>query len=221
MVRGGSLPGPGAQSPMSDWRAWHRAYDDSESSLSRRLRVVRARVDALVTVGGVRSVLSLCAGDGRDVIPVLARLDAAVDPRLVLVERDDALAAAAERRARDMDVDVTVIRGDAGSSQTWRDETPVDLLMLCGIFGNIGDDDIQATICAVPALLNAGGCVIWTRGAFQDRDLRPQVRAWFERAALAEVTFDGEPAGYGVGVNRRTPDAVATPVPDRLFTFIR
>ena len=57
-----------------DWRAWHEAYDDPGSQLARRLAAVQARIaDALDTAppGPLRAV-SMCAGQGRDLIPVLA-----------------------------------------------------------------------------------------------------------------------------------------------------
>src|SRR5215216_453640 len=57
---------------VMDWRGWHDGYDDPASSLSRRLVVVQTRLAEVVARGDVRSVLSLCAGDGRDIIPVLA-----------------------------------------------------------------------------------------------------------------------------------------------------
>lgn len=49
---------------------------------------------------------------------------------------------------------------------------PADLLPLCGIFGNIIDDDVERTVRAVPSLLAAGGTVIWTRST---RAHRPQI----------------------------------------------
>ena len=59
---------------MKDWAAWHGRYDDPALSLSRRLGAVQARIrDALDQAGPGRiRLVSLCAGDGRDVLGVLA-----------------------------------------------------------------------------------------------------------------------------------------------------
>ena len=59
-----------------DWYAWHSDYDQPESALARRLAEVRQRVaDALdVAPPGPLRALSLCAGQGRDLIPVLTDL---------------------------------------------------------------------------------------------------------------------------------------------------
>ncbi len=58
------------------------------------------------------------------------------------MELDPALAATAERRAFDAGVAATVVVGDAGFATTRQNLAPVDLLMLCRIFGNISDADI-------------------------------------------------------------------------------
>ena len=207
---------------MTDWQAWHGDYDDQDSSLSRRLRVVQQRLTEVVSAAtGMRRILSLCSGDGRDIVPVVARLPHERRPAVVLVELDRSLAVAAEQRARDVGVAAKVVVGDAGLAATWQDVVPVDLLMLCGIFGNISDADVRATINAARGLLTSEGTVIWTRGYFSDHDLRPQVRAWFTAAGFTEIAFDAEPTGYGVGVNQLASAPDATLVPERLFTFVR
>jgi hypothetical protein len=72
---------------VADWQAWHEGYDDPTSSLSRRLAVVRRLLGPVVAeLGPDQRVLSLCAGDGRDVVPVIAARPPERRPELVLVE---------------------------------------------------------------------------------------------------------------------------------------
>jgi hypothetical protein len=53
---------------LRDYLAWHDQYDNPGSSLPRRLQMVRDVLDAeLDARRGTVHVLSLCAGDGRDV----------------------------------------------------------------------------------------------------------------------------------------------------------
>jgi len=88
-----------------DWHEWHRKYDDAASSLSRRLAEVRRQLGADLdarAAAGQRSVrlLSLCAGDGRDTIPVLAARPG-LDVDACLVELDptpDILAEVGEKK---------------------------------------------------------------------------------------------------------------------------
>lgn len=206
---------------MADWQDWHRHYD-ADTSLSRRLGVVQDFLRKILAAPTPpTSVLTLCAGDGRDLIPVLADQPAERRPRVTMVELDPALAARAAERAEQANVELEVRVGDAGSPATWRDVPPVDLLMLCGIFGNVSLADVHTTIQTVPALLNEGGQVIWTRGYFDDEpDVRPQLREWFTEAGLVEAGFASEPTGYGVGVNVWRDRTQLADLPDPLFTFL-
>ena len=57
-----------------DWYAWHDDYDRPDGGMARRLSWVQDRIRAAldeVPPGPVR-VISLCAGQGRDLIGVLA-----------------------------------------------------------------------------------------------------------------------------------------------------
>ncbi len=215
---------------MTDWREWYSQYDDPDTSLARRLVVVRKRIGealaALRSAERIRpaeplGILSLCSGDGRDLLPELVD----VEPqryRAVLVENDRSIAANAVTRSGELGLDgVRVITGDAGTTSTFIDHVPVDLLLLCGIFGNVSPDDIKATVMAAPAMLLDGGFVIWTRGSFKS-DLRPTIRAWVQQAGLVETSWDSEPDGYGVGVARLTEGRPGhSELPAKLFTFLR
>ncbi len=206
-----------------DWVEWHRAYERPDSSLAARLTVVRRRIGEALDELGPRCtrVVSLCAGDGRDLLPELAKRPD-LDPEVLLVELDPALAHDARRRAADLGLGrVGVVQADAGLLASFADGLPADLLLLCGIFGNVVDEDIRTTLCAVPGMVGPGGFVLWTRGWFEDVDLRPAVRRWSQDAGLAEIAYDGAPAHYGVGLYRVAPGGDAGPLPARLFTFVR
>ena len=118
--------------------------------------------------GRALRILSLCAGDDRDVLPELAGTAPPVDVQAVLVELDPELAERARRAADGRDEVLRVRVGDAGDVSSFDDVLPVDLLLLCGVFGNVSGDDIRRTIATVPAMLVPGGTVIWTHGRFGD-----------------------------------------------------
>lgn len=209
-----------------DWSAWHRAYDDPASPLSRRLRVVQREIEGALDSlpPGPRRVLSLCAGDGRDLITVLARHRRRDDVSAVLVELDPRLAAAARSRADEAGLhhcSLEVRQRDAGLLTSFDDVVPVDLLLLCGIFGNVSELDIRSTIeSAASRLVVAGGIVIWTRGA-KEPDLRPLIRSYFLDCGFEELLFEYEPHGFGVGVDRlATPPSPRNSQRDRLFAFV-
>lgn len=211
---------------MTDWEAWHAAYEDPQSSLSKRLEVVTRRLaEALESLEPVRPrILSLCAGDGRDVVSVLStRRDVA--GRVVLVERDAALAGRAAASAAAAQLTGIEVRcADAGLSASFMDALPVEVLLLCGVFGNVDHDRVRSLVGTVPGLVVPGGFVIWTRGGSAP-DRRPEIRRWFAEAGMEEVAFDGDPALYGVGLHRRPRGAPgagalrAGALPERLFSF--
>lgn len=208
---------------MNDWLAWHEAYDDPSSSLARRLEVVRRRLGAVLDVaaGERLQLLSLCAGDGRDVIPVLVARATSSPVSALLIEGDEELSRRAVEAASSGLETVEVRCADAGDPASFNDVLPVDVLLLCGIFGNIEHGRVKDVIDVVPHLLAEGGYVIWTRGVSVP-DRRPEVRSWFRGAGLAEVSFDGAPETFGVGVNQLLSGVSDTErqLPRRLFSFV-
>ena len=208
---------------VKDWVAWHAAYDDPSSPLSARLRCVRSHLwDAIDQAPPGRvSLVSLCAGQGHDVIGVLPRHPRRDDVHAVLVESDERNAGLARRTAAGQGLaQVEVRQADASLVASFADVLPADVLLLCGIFGNVSDRDIKRAVQAAPALCRAGTTVIWTRHR-RPPDLTPQVRAWFAGSGFEEIAFDvlQTTALTSVGVSRlgRAP-AVELPR-GRLFTF--
>lgn len=180
-----------------DWVDWHRAYDDPGSSLSTRLRLVQGHVGRALDEGA-RRVVSLCAGEGRDVLGVLTGgHPAAGGVRARLVEVDPRLAAVAREAAAPWP-GVAVVEADAGDTACLVGAVPADLLLLCGIFGNVADGDVERTIRLSPALCAPGATVVWTRHV-DPPDLTPSVRRWFTEAGFEELAFD-QPAGTHAGV---------------------
>lgn len=187
---------------MRDWAEWHRGYDDPASALSSRLECVKLRLSEAIDEcppGPVR-LLSLCAGQGRDVIGVLPVHRRREDVHAVLVEYDGRNAEVARRGSAEAGLaQVQIRQGDAGQIATFADELPADVLLLCGIFGNISDRDIKRTVHAAPDLCAPGATVIWTRHR-RPPDLTPAIRGWFAESGFAEVAFDELNTGRLVSV---------------------
>jgi ubiquinone/menaquinone biosynthesis C-methylase UbiE len=207
-----------------DWQAWHRDYDDPSSSLSRRLVEVRSRLAGLLAdLPSARPVrlLSLCAGDGRDTIPVLAECGRPVEACLVELDPELVSAARSAASAAGLSSALEVRAGDAGQLATFADRLPVDVLMLCGVFGNVADADVERTVAAARVMVTAGGAVVWTRGHRPPDDPAARVRRIFLSAGFDEVAFVApDDATYRVGVARQTEPGDG-PLPQRLFSFVR
>jgi hypothetical protein len=205
-----------------DWLLWHRPYTDPTSPLSRRLLSVRQQVAAAIDAApaGTVRLLSLCAGQGHDVLGALSTHRRVDDVAARLVELDQRNVRLARATVRALGLTrVDVVCGDASSTSAVG-ESPVDVLLLCGIFGNVSDDDIHATIELLPSMCSANATVIWTRHR-REPDLTPTIRHWFETAGFATVAFDApDNALFTVGANRF--EGVPRPLERgmRLFEFV-
>jgi hypothetical protein len=205
-----------------DWVHWHAGYD-ADGPLARRLAIVQRHIreglDA--RAGKPISVLSMCSGDGRDLLGVLSDHPAGKDDVAGrLVELDPTLSAAARRRIRDASLaGLEVVNEDAGVTTAYIGAAPADLVLACGVFGNVSDADIERTIRAMPMLCKEGATVIWTRHR-RPPDLTPAICRWFREAGFENVAFEevrDSMASVGVELFRGRPLPL---VPDvRLFHF--
>ncbi|MER7456153.1 class I SAM-dependent methyltransferase [Micromonospora sp. NPDC126480] len=204
-----------------DWYGWHADYDDPDSALSRRLGEVRRRVaDALDQApSGPLRAISLCAGQGRDLIPVLAAHRRGPDVTARLVELDPRNAEVARSAATAAGLPaVEVVVGDAARTDAYADLAPADLVLACGIFGNVPEADIRAAVGHCAALCATGGTVIWTRhrGA---PDLVPAICDWFAGAGFEAVAVSTPADRVGVGVHRLRTASRPLPAGVTMFEF--
>jgi hypothetical protein len=164
-------------------------------------------------------VISLCAGQGRDLLGVLADHPRRGDVRARLVELDARIAAVAETRARAAGLDrVEIVTGDAAITDHYRGMTPADLVLVCGVFGNITDEDIERTVGTCCQLCKTGGTVIWTRER-RAPDRVPLICGWFEERGFDRQWLSEPNAGFGVGVHRFRGEPLPLAEGQRVFTF--
>ncbi|WP_163509297.1 class I SAM-dependent methyltransferase [Fodinicola acaciae] len=201
-----------------DWSEWHRAYDEPDSHLSQRLRIVRERIREVLDTAppGPLTAVSICAGQGRDLLEVLAHHPRREDVRARLVELDPELAAYAGRKAPPA---VEVVTGDASLLDQYAGFAPADLVIACGIFGNITEDDIRQAVGCLDQLCRTGGSVIWTRHR-REPDLVPTICRWFEEAGFELRWVSGPAGGYGVAMHRFTGTPRPLVTGERMFTFV-
>lgn len=210
-------------SELRDYAAWHQAYDDPESGLSWRLRVVQSYLRSAFDqhLGPVR-VLSACSGDGRDVIDVLARRLDADRVTGTLIELHPSIAERAREAAAAAGLALDVRVADAGVTDAYAGAVPADIVLLVGIFGNIDDADLERTIAAAPQLCCPGATLVWSRGR-NPHDRNDAVRHLFAAAGFVELdyaTLDGgsRPA---LGAMRYDGEPAALVPGRQLFTFVR
>jgi len=180
-----------------DWRAWHDAYAQPGSDLSRRLRLLQGELSSWLDEppGEALTVVSVCAGQGHDLLGVLAARQAGLRQ-------------------------VEIVQADAGALSTYDGLVPADLVLLAGVFGNISDADVRRTIGALPQLCAPGGTVLWTRTR-RDPDLTPAVRRWLRDEGFSEQAFlAAADVLFCVGVHRFTGVPQALAAGGKLFQFL-
>ena len=205
---------------VTDWLAWHEPYHDPQSALSQRLRLIRRHLHDWLDGRPAEplTVVSACAGQGHDLLGVLAERPDAGRVRATLLEYDPRNVAAARTAAAGLPR-VTVTQADAGRSAAYLGAVPADLVLLAGVFGNICDSDVHRTISALPQLCAADATVLWTRSR-RAPDLTPTVRGWFAEAGFRELAFDAPPGMlFTVGVHRFTGQPEPLDPSGQLFTF--
>jgi hypothetical protein len=99
---------------------------------------------------------------------------------------------------------------------------PAEIVLACGIFGNVPDEDVRRTVKHLSSFCAPGATVIWTRGRQQHRDFALTIKGWFEECGFAEIAYEApDDYGYRVGVHRLTAEPQDFVRGVRLFSFFR
>jgi hypothetical protein len=207
-----------------DWWEWHAGYEEPGSGLQRRTEIVHRHIRAVLdgSMPGKRiRVISPCAGQGRELLPVIATHPRRSDIRARLIELDPRNVAAACETVAELKLDwnVEIVCADASVTDAYVGALPADLVVLCGIFGFIGSDDVRTTIDRLPELCASGASVVWTLHPSQLERTR-EIREWFAASGFREDAFEspGLDASW-VGLHRLVDAPRPLTRGVRLFTF--
>lgn len=209
---------------LRDYEKWLTRYDDSESPLSWRLALVQRWLRAeLDRRDGPVAVVSACAGDGRDIIDVLADRHDADRVSVVLLEAHPGIADRARARAAQSGLDHVAVRTcDAADTTNYVDAVPANIVLMVGILGNISHEDVFSTIAAAPSFCAPGASLIWSRGRDRD-DINTDIRDAFSRAGFTEIDYQAsdQPTLPAVGIVRYDGSEIPLVQGRHLFTFWR
>jgi hypothetical protein len=165
-------------------------------------------------------VVSLCAGQGRDLLGVLPTHPRREDVHARLVELDPANVAAATETATAFGLPgVEAVAADAALLDHYADLVPADLVLVCGVFGNITAVDIERTVDACTQLCATGARVIWTRHRHPP-DQVPLICEWFEDRGFTREWLTDADQIQSVGVHRFTENPVPLELGTRIFDFV-
>jgi hypothetical protein len=209
-----------------DWTHWYKHYD-ATPRIQARLRVVRRQIIDFVNEcpAGPITIVSVCSGDGRDLVGALAdhprRNDVVawlLDTHAETLDRGKGAATAAglERQFH-------FLLADAARADSYRDIVPVDLVLISGVLGHLRPDGVSGLLGALPMLCKAGGCVILNRGMlFNDgRRQVPAIRELLRNTGFVERDYEVTSAdGFACLWARFTGPAQPLDTKRVLFEFV-
>jgi hypothetical protein len=152
---------------------------------------------------GPITVVSMCAGQGRDILGVLRDFPRRDETVVTLIEQDRRNAEFARETARAADLtDVSVVVGDAGDSTSYVGLAPASLVIMVGFLTHLGDGDLDRLIAFLPQLSAVSGMALWCAGS-QHVDLPTEIRTLFARAGFVPVAVqcDVDPR-WNIGIER-------------------
>ena len=208
-----------------DWFAWHDNYR-TRPRMRQRLQLVQDYILMYLDrcpPGSIR-IVSVCAGDGRDLIGTLFDHPRARDVQARLIELDPRLVECGRTAAQSAGLgeQLEFVEGDATQSSAYKRAVPADLVLVCGVFGNVADDtELHRLIHGFRFFCKKGACLIWTRDLFVDGENHlAQVRELLSKSAFEEVSFKMTAVGnMGVGTHRYLGEPLALPDDEQLFVF--
>jgi SAM-dependent methyltransferase len=207
------------------WSGWpEKVYQ--EDRYQQRLSAVRAHLAECLGMaerGPVR-IVSMCAGDGRDVIDVVGAHQRQTDVNAWLVELDRSSVATGERRAAAAGLEsrVRFLNADATVYCTYQGIAPADVVLVCGVWGHVPDTDRAPLVQALARLCKPGGTVIWTRGASPGLVRYHEIKSHFDSSRWQKIRFSLTPdKTWAVATHRYCGPAQRLPIGGQIFNFRR
>ncbi|HYA78975.1 MAG TPA: AMP-binding protein, partial [Candidatus Nitrosopolaris sp.] len=209
-----------------NWDVWYKHYD-SLPSLQERLRIVREQIVAALNTGpaGPIQIVSICAGDGRDLIGALQKHPRRNDVSALLIDDHAESVARGEAAAKETGLQrqLRFLDADAAQAKNYLGAVPADLVLLSGFLGHLPHRDVLALINSLPMFCKTGGQVIWNRHLIlhDGRQQVPLIRDFFRETNFEEVQFEKTDAnGYAVGRARFAGQPALLVASRVLFEFV-
>lgn len=208
-----------------DWIKWHEGYDFSPARRAR-LQLVQEHITACLEAcdSGAIRVISVCAGDARDLIGVLPRHPRRADVSAYVVETNPELLERARRAADKAEVapHLCFVAADATLASTYLDFAPADLVILSGVLGNLRHGEVPSLVEALRSLCRTHGFVVWTRHRYGRDGARqvPRIRRFLRKVGFEEAVFDVTlPGAYAVATHLYCGVPLTLAQGERLFEF--
>jgi hypothetical protein len=206
-----------------DWYEWHDLYK-TEPRLQQRLEIVREFITYSLNASpdGAIRIVSVCAGDGRDLLGTLENHPRITDVYARLVELNPQLVERGRATIESLGLakQIEFINGDAAIASNYVGAIPADIVIACGVFGNLTQEELNRLLDNLSFLSKPGAFVIWTRGHSNGIPYSENVRKILRASGFEEVNFQLTATGdMGVGLHRYLGENLPQPKEQQLFVF--
>ncbi len=205
------------------WSGWpEKAYQ--QPGYQQRLTAVQEHLVEYLDEAppGPIRILSMCAGDGRDVIGAVRSHRRRKDVAACLVELNSQSVELGRGYLANAGLDRTLkfINGDATVYATYQNMGPADIVLVCGVWGHVPPNEKSMLVRAITTLCKPGGTVIWTRGTSKGIARVREIEAlfagsWWDKA---RVTYTPD-AAWAVASYRYCGPAQELPTDGQIFHF--
>jgi hypothetical protein len=207
------------------WNDWPQEVYQRQSYQQRLAKVQEHFAECLDNAprGPVR-VLSLCAGDGRDVIGVLSSHPRRFDVTAWLVESNWNSVAIGVRHAASagLEKSVNFLCGDATLNVTYKNIAPAEIVLLCGVWGHVAANQRALLVDGIASLCKFEGAVIWTRGLVPKMSRLLEIQSHFAGLAWNKVRLSTTPdQKWAIATYRYSGPLHQVSNSGRLFRFQR
>jgi SAM-dependent methyltransferase len=192
--------------PGCDWSS--RFYTDQHPGFVARLKVTTRMIAeslAAAPEGEIR-VLSLCCGDGRDLLGALQDHPRKRDVRALLVDRDASSVQRGQQWAREQGFDgqIEFVHGDAADWTALGAWVPFDVVIISGVFVHLTIEHAQRLVALLPTLCRDGSTVVWNRRVVAALDGHDPAGDPIPRAQLPDLQGYFAGAGFVTAANEET-----------------
>jgi len=209
-----------------NWNDWYKHYD-SLPSLQERLRIVCELVVAALDdcPPGPIQIVSICAGDGRDLIHALENHPRRADVTALLIDSNAESIARGKTSAEaaGLGKQLRFVEGDATLAKNYAGAVPADIVLLSGFLGHLRHEDVPELIRSLPMFCKTDGSAIWNRHLvlYDGREQVAAIREFFQQNQFVELHYEmTAPDGFAVARARFDGSSQPLDVSRQLFEFV-
>jgi hypothetical protein len=169
-------------------------------------------------------LISRCAGDGRDLIGMVANHPRREDVSASLIEINSERVTQGEVVVASFPLasQVHFLRAAATLSDTYLSVAPADLVLAASVFGNVRAVEEGRLVWSLRSLRRLGGSVIWTRyvGDLDGEQASERIRQLLKEAGFRElVRTRTVPSGFAIDMHGFSGDPQPLVPATKLFEF--